>query len=805
MNILLGWTPLDWMPGDFEWGRLVNFGPFHWIGLILACAVLVVLVTYIYIRDCAELGRWIAAILIMLRIGAFAGLLWIYLQPQTRKEHEEVQNSRVLLLIDTSISMAKRDEGAEKRRIDEVAEFLTKNNLLSRLRETHDVLAMTFDAETNLVKTLERFPKSPAGKPVSQPKEEPIDWAKILIAKGRESRLGQSLRQVINEHRTEPIAGVILVTDGRHNAGVDPAAAVTLAHGSKIAVFPVGIGSEKKPLSLRVADFQVPARAYPGDKYAVSGLIQATGMSGQTVEVELLSREASAPPTDAELKKTETITLGADGEMIPVNFQLEPDEPGRRMLTLRVRPPTPAIKESKELQDEKVIEIVEHKTRVLLFAGGPHRDYIFLRNQLRRDESMVVDVLLQTAQPGVSQDANKILDDFPSTKEDLFEYHCIIAYDPDWTELTDEQVNLLEEWVAKGAGGLIVVPSPVNTDSWVHNSRDEKLKKIRNLYPVQFQREFAVLGSNEFDKEKPFPIKFTPEGLSADFLWLADGQLDSETAWREFEGVYGYYGVHKAKPLATIYGYYSDPASNTGEGLPVYLAGQFYGSGRVFYMGSGEIWRTRAVDESHFETFYTKLIRYISQGTLLRGSKRGLLLVEQDKYMLGDTVSIRAQLKNAQLEPFEAKSVTLEIINPDEKLNTVTLNAVPAEPGTYAGQFTVYQEGNFRLQLPVPDSDETLTWAIDVRLPDLENENTQRNDPLLNEIAQGTGGRYYLGLAAAGDEKSPQSLVKSLPDMKRTTVRSDRPESLWDNTWTLFIVCGLLCVEWLIRRLAKLA
>ena len=43
------------------------------------------------------------------------------------------------------------------------------------------------------------------------------------------------------------------------------------------------------------------------------------------------------------------------------------------------------------------VEVIDRKTRVLLFASGPMRDCQFLRNQLHRDKTMVVDVLLQTA------------------------------------------------------------------------------------------------------------------------------------------------------------------------------------------------------------------------------------------------------------------------------------------------------------------------------------------------------------------------------------------------------------------------
>ncbi len=128
--------------------------------------------------------------------------------------------------------------------------------------------------------------------------------------------------------------------------------------------------------------------------------------------------------------------LGAEGEIVPVKFELTPSAPGRREMTLRVQAP-PADANPQDNQFGPVeIEIVDRKTRVLLFAGGPAREYIFLRNLLRRDKDVEVDVLLQSAQPGISQDANQILDEFPQTREELYDYDCLVAIDPDWQKLS---------------------------------------------------------------------------------------------------------------------------------------------------------------------------------------------------------------------------------------------------------------------------------------------------------------------------------------------------------------------------------
>ena len=48
-------------------------------------------------------------------------------------------------------------------------------------------------------------------------------------------------------------------------------------------------------------------------------------------------------------------------------------------------------------------------------------------------------------------------------------------------------------------------------------------------------------------------------------------------------------------------------------------------------------------------------------------------------------------------------------------------------------------------------------------------------------------------------------LVELLPAAERTTVLTELPIPLWDNMKVLWILCGLLFGEWLIRKLAKLA
>ena len=204
--------------------------------------------------------------------------------------------------------------------------------------------------------------------------------------------------------------------------------------------------------------------------------------------------------------------------------------------------------------------------------------------------------------------------------------------------------------------------------------------------------------------------------------------------------------------------------------MPVYMAGQFYGAGQVLYIGSGEFWRLRAIDPAYFEVLFTKLVRQVSQGRLLRGSSRGTLLVDRDRYELGETVVLRGRLSDERHEPLTLESVTAQIVRPDNTTETVKLAADPQQAGMYFGQFVVRQEGTYQVALPVPGSDEDpFAKYIQVRVPDLERTHPERNVALLTSIANDTGGRYYpeLELAAYGDTAT-MSLGKGDPQPRRS-------------------------------------
>ena len=128
--------------------------------------------------------------------------------------------------------------------------------------------------------------------------------------------MGDAVRHLVNKERGGPTAGVIILTDGRNNAGLGYDAAIASARDATIPVIAVGVGAPTMPANVRVADLEAPERVYPGDDFNLKGFLQANALEGRSVEVRLLKKLADAPNAVESQEDSQLVTLGADGVLI---------------------------------------------------------------------------------------------------------------------------------------------------------------------------------------------------------------------------------------------------------------------------------------------------------------------------------------------------------------------------------------------------------------------------------------------------------------------------------------------------------
>ena len=314
--------------------------------------------------------------------------------------------------------------------------------------------------------------------------------------------------------------------------------------------------------------------------------------------------------------------------------------------------------------------------------------------------------------------------------------------------------------------------------------------------------------------EEPMPLLFSRDGQEAEFLWLGASRISSQTVWSEFQGVYACFDTSVAKPGATVYARVQPPglttrqAGSAGEAGAIYMAGQLYGSGSVFFLGSGETWRLRGIDDAVFERLTTQLVRHVSQGRLLRGSRRARLLVERDRFAVGSNVVVRVVASEGEADA-AGTAATCTATGPDGVTVRVPLTAESGRPGVLQGAFVAAREGAWRIDVELgAGADEKVSRRIQARLPDRELERPRLDRGVLDQLATLSGGSVRYLAQAAWTPDDALALAARIPDRSRREYETGAPDGAfkrWLNSLLLALGAGLLCVEWIVRRLVKLA
>ncbi len=776
----------------------------EWIPVILLLMALATTVWFTW-RDTSRLGRGWSVFLSLLRIAFLIVGLIIALNPHIRTQTDAYRASRVIVLVDTSTSMQQPESDPRESsgtspvtRSEAVRKLLADSKLLTELQGEHTVDVYTFNSDLSELHL--RLPSLFKPKELSSANEnstEPLaveatNWEELLASSGHTTRLGDSLDTLLVEAKSPTLAGVVIITDGASNAGRDVISARQRAVEDGVRLVAVGVGSTDPPVNLELTRIIAPTDVQKGDAFELSAIIGGQGIDGQDVRVDLLQQG----PNDAEaiVVNSENRSLPENG-LLEVVFDLKPGEAGEYEYTVRAAMLNGSETRSDDNQDSRKVNIFDRPLKVLIVAGGPMRDYRFARTTLYRHPSIEIDVWLQSGDVGISQEADNLLLSFPATKEKLYEYDALLAFDPDWSALSTEQVQLLTDWISNEGGGMLAVAGDVFTPELAART---ELDAVRRLYPVQLEEVSLSLGARE-KAETAYRVGLTQEGEVAEFLKLAES--GEASAWEEFSGVYRCYPTRSPKAGTTIYAEFTDPLSRGPAGQPILIAGQRYGQGQVLYLGSPEMWRLREIDEAYFERFWIKSVRKAAEGRSKRGLQRSLFITEGREFELGNTIPLRLRALNPQFEPLTANEIQLEAYGPDGKamIPGPELIRDRVRLAEYVGDFRPSVPGRYRLEYVVPESTENLKLELDVKLPRQEAASLIQEVPVLKRLVDGTGGEYVSLSEAA--EKVPAFL----PHQGESIVIDQQIKELWDRKWLMFMLAGLLSIEWLTRKLLKLA
>ena len=203
-----------------------------------------------------------------------------------------------------------------------------------------------------------------------------------------------------------------------------------------------------------------------------------------------------------------------------------------------------------------------------------------------------------------------------------------------------------------------------------------------------------------------------------------------------------------------------------------------------------------AVDDQTHEILWRRLLRWLVDGV----PDQVVADVPKDRVELGETVALNAEVDDASYEEINTSHVSAWITDPDDELVEVQMDWTADQDGVYGASFTPRKEGLYAVRVEATNEDELLGDDIAyfrVVPSDSEYYDSTMRAPLLERIAEETGGRFY----TADD-------IDSLVDDIQTvgggvTVVEER--DLWDMPALLLLFLVMLLGEWGYRRARGLA
>lgn len=783
-------------------------------GLPLPWAVLAILVVgaanfWAYRRWAPDLAQWQRAALMALRLLATALFFLLLAKPIISLSHEVPVRGALIVLLDKTLSMTIPDArispqdlvragiatGAldPKKGLDqpapaagdlkkitraELLEALRVNkklNLWSRLAEKADLIVYDFSSEAGALGGYRK--DSSAGG-------DPAEAVKLKDFTGKTTALGDSLRGALNANRGRSLAGVLLVTDGANNAGVPPVEAALAAHADGVPLFAYGVGVTQ-PHDVVISSLEGPRIGFVNDRVEYKASLEAGNLAGRNVTVTL---SAGGEPVD---KKTVAVT--GPGPM-EVSLGYTPAKAGEVEVVATAAPLEDEVNKDNN-SASATLRVLGEKIHVLYIEQSPRWDFRYLLATLQRDRRLQVKAYLFDGDPGLDKlPDSPFLAELPSTKEGLYANQIIILGDVDPKRLGEERMDLLQKWVGDHSGGLIFLAGPAYDPFAYANT------PLEALLPVELG---AVKDPAKFKTRYPNlrPLRMTDAGLHSRYF-RADPDADqNRRIWNSFPGVRWTAAVGPAKPGTEVISVDPDPSKATSSGPAPVIAMQNFGAGQTIYFGTDETYRWRSlVGEKYYITIWGQIIQSLALHRLTGASQLVQLRADQPRYFVGDQVTISGQIYQKNFEPLATASVPGKLVAGSKEAGQgggeardLSLAAVPGKRGEYEARFKAEKAGVYQFSCV---QDPKAVVEFEVVDPQAELLETAMNAELLESMAKSSNGKFLR-------EEDLDSLPDLLQARSKTIPQFDQIK-LYESPWWLVALVGLLCLEWMFRRMWQL-
>ncbi len=773
--------------------------PELWVVVLLLLPALALLCWLGYRKE--ALAPWKRATLAALRFLALLVLLLVLFRPVLVQRREEVQKAEVLVLIDDSASMRRKDAYT-----DDPQARKALASLASRGPEGGRDLAQTSRSELAAA-ALEReiLPRLAQGDYVARTfafagELAPLGEVSQLSGHGSTTQIGAALSQALTSSRGRHVTSVLIVSDGRQNGGLPASEAARGAASRGVPVHSVVVGDTRPERNALLELSEAPENALEGDEVAVSLRVVGRGTQGGE-RASVVLEEIDPDPRGASpgrVHAEQDVALSEGGERLT---QIAP--PGaadartqERRFRLSLAP-----LEGETLLDDNLLEfsvrITPEKVRVLYVDGYPRYEYRFLKELLKRaDENIEVQVFLLSATPDFRQESTRgvaPLGEVPTDRKTLLDsYDVVILGDVNpWAVSPDpvrceEFLSSLGEFVERGGGLLLIAGEYDNPRGYVSTP-------LEPLFPVVL--DTAEMVAARPDTTRGFRPELEDPANPHEIVRLATDPEQNRRLWEEPGGLepqYWFQPVSRAKPGSQVLLRHPTEGNSNGK-YPLLVAG-YYPAGRTLFCAQDSTWMWRFhYGDRYHERFWRSAVRWLALGRLKSGDRRYRIEVAHSSYDIGASVAVEARVLDEDFQPSTEPAQEAWWSGPDGRPLELDLPAAPERAGLFRRTVAPDRPGLYRVWIE-SGGERIAGTEFEVVLPSLENRDPAPDPGLLREVSRLSGGR-------AVDLPHLADLWELLPGgEERREPISARLNDVWDRWATLLIVLGVLSVEWVLRK-----
>lgn len=780
-------------PGQGTAWRYEHAFPWPTWALLLFSVGALSYVVWIYRRDAAHLSRGVRAALATLRLAAIGVLL--FMLSETVLSVERTGLPYALVMLDVSGSMATEDPppqsaaGAAVERLLNSAEFdkpsrlniakgvLLENDgeLLRRLVQNHKLRLYTV-AET----------ESQLGKGEylqSSEIEDLLPEIRRLQPRGEQTRLGETLRRVLNSLRGTPPSAILVISDGITTDGEKLSAAARYARQKSVPLFTLAIGNAEPIRDVELHNLLVDDVAFVDDPITFSYTLTGRGFLGKRTRVTL-KREG-----ESDILAAAEVPLGEDGKPTRLELTYTPHTIGEFDFVLEATP-LPQESNVKNNRVTRRINVRSEKIRVLLADFLPRWEFRELKALLEREKTIELKTVLQDADPEYAQEDLSALPHFPVTREELYQYDVIILGDVNLSYLSSSVLENLREAVRERGRGVLMIAGAY------HNPLTFSGTVLEPLVPVELEG-LRVPAADELISES-FHAELTAEGLKgASFFRFADGERESQEVWNFLPGFFWMVEATALRPGAIAFVTHPTKAASRGK-VPV-IAMHRFGAGKVIFHATDETWRWRfRTGDTFYGRYWVQVIRYLSRSKLQGSDATAELTADRKVYRVGDNVNLRVRFLDEKQMPTANDGVTVVVERSGGRQTKATLTRVLEAPTVFEGQLTQVAEGKYHAWVATPGfAQSPPADDFEVRPSERESRILRCDMPEMVQAAQVSRGKSYT-------VETADRIAAEIPPGLPVAMEARDPIPLWNHWLTLCLFATLLCGEWILRKRKRL-